>query len=132
MIRSKTALITGASAGIGYELSKVNAKNGYNLVLVSRNKQKLESCRRRNGKAMSKRTLKRHLSQESSSYQEILKTTRKELAQHYLSRSEISQCEIGYLLGFQDGNSFLCSFKGWTGTIPGDYRSEHLGVVLMH
>jgi short-subunit dehydrogenase len=39
---SKTVLITGASAGIGYELSKVFAKNGYNLVLVSRNKQRLE------------------------------------------------------------------------------------------
>jgi short-subunit dehydrogenase len=39
---SKTALITGASAGIGYELSKIFAKNGYNLVLVSRNKQRLE------------------------------------------------------------------------------------------
>ena len=39
---SKTALITGASCGIGYELSKVFAKNGYNLVLVSRNKQRLE------------------------------------------------------------------------------------------
>ncbi len=39
---SKTVLITGASAGIGYELSKIFAKNGYNLVLVSRNKQKLE------------------------------------------------------------------------------------------
>jgi short-subunit dehydrogenase len=38
---SKTVLITGASAGIGYELSKVYAKNGYNLVLVSRNKQRL-------------------------------------------------------------------------------------------
>ena len=39
---NKTALITGASAGIGYELSKIFAKNGYNLVLVSRNKEKLE------------------------------------------------------------------------------------------
>ena len=38
----KTALITGASSGIGYELSKVFAKNGYNLVLVSRNTDKLE------------------------------------------------------------------------------------------
>ena len=35
-------LITGASTGIGYELAKLFAKNGYNLVLVSRNKQKLE------------------------------------------------------------------------------------------
>ena len=40
---SKTALITGASVGIGYELSKIFAKNGYNLVLVSRNKQRLEA-----------------------------------------------------------------------------------------
>jgi hypothetical protein len=39
---NKTVLITGASAGIGYELSKVFAENGYNLVLVSRNKQRLE------------------------------------------------------------------------------------------
>jgi short-subunit dehydrogenase len=39
---NKTVLITGASAGIGYELSKVFSKNGYNLVLVSRNKQRLE------------------------------------------------------------------------------------------
>ena len=39
---NKTVLITGASGGIGYELSKVFSKNGYNLVLVSRNKQRLE------------------------------------------------------------------------------------------
>lgn len=38
----KTALITGASAGIGYELSKVFADNGYDLILVARNKQQLE------------------------------------------------------------------------------------------
>lgn len=82
--------------------------------------------------ALSKRTLQRHLSQESSSYQEILNTTRKELAQHYLFRSAISQGEIGYLLGFQDGNSFLRAFKGWTGTTPGEYRSENLNVSLLH
>ena len=40
---NKTALITGASNGIGYELSKIFARNGYNLVLVSRTKQKLET-----------------------------------------------------------------------------------------
>ncbi len=41
----KTALITGASVGIGYELSKIFAKNNYNVVLISRNKEKLEELR---------------------------------------------------------------------------------------
>jgi short-subunit dehydrogenase len=40
---SKTSLITGATAGIGYELSRIFAKNGYNLVLVSRDKKRLET-----------------------------------------------------------------------------------------
>lgn len=35
-------LITGASNGIGYELAKHFAQNGYALVLVARNKKKLE------------------------------------------------------------------------------------------
>lgn len=38
---SKTALITGASSGIGYELAKIFANRGYDLVLIARNKQKL-------------------------------------------------------------------------------------------
>lgn len=39
--RKKTALITGASSGIGYELAKLFADEGYNLVLVSRDTNKL-------------------------------------------------------------------------------------------
>ena len=38
----KTALITGASGGIGKEFAQIFAKKGYNLVLVARNEGKLE------------------------------------------------------------------------------------------
>jgi len=38
---NKTVLITGASGGIGYDLSSVFAENGYNVVLVARTKEKL-------------------------------------------------------------------------------------------
>jgi len=38
---SKTALITGASSGIGYELAKCFARDGANLVLVARDEAKL-------------------------------------------------------------------------------------------
>jgi uncharacterized protein len=39
---NNTALITGASNGIGYELAGIHAENGDNLVLVARNKCKLD------------------------------------------------------------------------------------------
>ncbi|HMQ50541.1 MAG TPA: SDR family oxidoreductase [Anaerolineae bacterium] len=39
---NKTALITGASGGIGYELAIVFAKHGYNLVVVARSELKLK------------------------------------------------------------------------------------------
>ena len=39
----QTALITGASGGIGLELTKEFARDGYNLVLVARSKEKLEA-----------------------------------------------------------------------------------------
>ncbi|MVN92690.1 SDR family NAD(P)-dependent oxidoreductase [Mucilaginibacter aquatilis] len=38
------ALITGASEGIGFELAKLFAADGYNLILVARNEQKLDNC----------------------------------------------------------------------------------------
>ena len=40
------ALVTGASSGIGYELAKVLAKNKYDLILVSRNIEKLQKIKK--------------------------------------------------------------------------------------
>lgn len=38
----QTALITGASSGFGYEFAKLFAKDGYDVILVSRNGEKLQ------------------------------------------------------------------------------------------
>ena len=42
----RTALVTGASSGIGLEFARVFAHNRHNLVLVARNEQKLEELKR--------------------------------------------------------------------------------------
>lgn len=42
-ISRKYALITGATSGIGYELAKLFAADGYNLVIVSRDRQELDN-----------------------------------------------------------------------------------------
>ena len=40
------ALITGASSGIGYELAKIFAKDGKNIVVVARSREQLEDLKR--------------------------------------------------------------------------------------
>lgn len=48
---SKTALITGASGGIGYDLAKEFASHGYHVVLLARSKEKLEQLAQELSKA---------------------------------------------------------------------------------
>ena len=42
--RTETALITGASTGIGYELARLFARNGYDLILISQNQERLSQA----------------------------------------------------------------------------------------
>lgn len=72
---------------------------------------------------LSTRSLQRRLSEEKSSYKELLEGTRKELAEQYLRRSDVSLGEITYLLGFSDQSNFSRAFKRWFGRTPGEFRA---------
>ncbi len=73
---------------------------------------------------VSKRTLQRRLREESISYQELVAEVREALALHYLTRTELSNAEISFLLGFEDPNSFFRAFREWTGATPEATRRE--------
>ncbi len=45
-MKDKTALITGASSGIGRELARIHAKEGGDLVIVARSEDKLEQLKK--------------------------------------------------------------------------------------
>jgi len=64
------------------------------------------------------RTLQRRLSEEGTSFQKTLDSVRSSLADHYLRKTVMSSAEIALLLGFEDANSFVRAFRGWTGTTP--------------
>ena len=68
--------------------------------------------------SMSKRTLQRRLEEEGENYRALVNGTREQLARHYLTQTELSAGEIGFLLGFEDPNSFFRAFHDWTGMTP--------------
>ena len=71
------------------------------------------------------RSLRRHLSELGTSYQQVLDEVRKGLALQYLSSTHLPLYEIAFLLGFSDPSNFRRAFKKWTGKSPGEYRREH-------
>lgn len=75
---------------------------------------------------ISGRTLQRQLKQEGFSYKEILQQVRREIAEHYLCSTRLSQDDIAHKLGFSDSRSFQRSFKIWTSITPGAFRKNYL------
>jgi AraC-like DNA-binding protein len=67
------------------------------------------------------------LSNEGTSYIEIAARTRRAVAERLLQRRELAIAEVAFALGFNDCSAFHHAFVRWTGTTPGDYRSQQLG-----
>jgi AraC-like DNA-binding protein len=76
---------------------------------------------------MSERTLQRRLQTEGHSFQQLLDVARKELAEKYMARDDMSLAEAAYLLGFEDQSSFFRATKRWFGTTPRGYRLRLAG-----
>jgi len=81
-----TALITGASNGIGLELAKVHASKGDNLVLVARNKSKLDELKKELEKQykITVYTIGKDLSAQNAAQEVYEETTKQNIQVDYL------------------------------------------------
>jgi AraC-like DNA-binding protein len=73
---------------------------------------------------ISSRTLQRRLQEAGSSFQRVLEEARHHLARHYLNNSVLELNEAAYLLGYEDGNSFVRAFRTWEGVPPAQWREQ--------
>jgi AraC-like DNA-binding protein len=73
---------------------------------------------------ISSRTIQRRLQDEGSSFQRVLEEARRQLARHYLNNSVLELNEAAYLLGYEDGNSFVRAFRMWEGVPPARWREQ--------
>jgi len=73
---------------------------------------------------ISSRTLQRRLQDQGSSFQRVLEEARHQLARHYLNNSVLELNEAAYLLGYEDGNSFVRAFRHWEGVPPSRWREQ--------
>ena len=73
---------------------------------------------------LTRRTLQRKLSEENTTFQKQLNSTREMLAIHYIRNTDMSTNDIAYLLGYNELNSFLRAFTIWTGMGIGEYKKS--------
>ena len=75
--------------------------------------------------ALSKRSLQRRLSEEGTTWLDLLNGARERLACHYLLSTDLGVAEVSFLLGFENPNSLYRAFHRWTGTTPETWRSDN-------
>ena len=74
--------------------------------------------------AVSERTLQLRLSDEGTSFSEILNAARFDLAKEFLATADTRNEEIAYLLGYSEESVFSRSFKKWSGLTPSQFRAN--------
>lgn len=73
---------------------------------------------------MSERTLQRRITEEGTTFRELLVGARQELGRQLLTESEATIDEVAYLLGYQDTSSFHRAFREWEGVTPARWRQQ--------
>nr|BFE94966.1 hypothetical protein GCM10020185_55020 [Pseudomonas brassicacearum subsp. brassicacearum] len=64
---------------------------------------------------ISPQTLRRHLREEGTSFQELKDQLRRDIAIYHLGRADLSLQQIAEQLGFSEPSAFHRAFKKWTG-----------------
>ena len=72
-------------------------------------------------------TLQRQLADEGLTYREVLESTRRSLAEDYLTDGKHSQAQIAFMLGFSDQSNFSRAFKRWTSLSPKQFQDTASG-----
>ena len=78
--------------------------------------------------ALSVRTLSRRLSEEGTSFVEIVDQLRRTLAIEYLKEPGFTIAQVTWLLGYEGTTSFNHAFRRWTGKAPSAFRTERSSV----
>ncbi len=73
---------------------------------------------------ISLRSMQRKLKDEGTSFNELIDSTRRELAMHYIRETHRPLGEISYLLGFSEPSNFTRAFRRWTGLTPQEFRGN--------
>ncbi|TQK45686.1 AraC family transcriptional regulator [Brevibacillus sp. AG162] len=73
---------------------------------------------------MSDRTLQRRLTDECTTFKQLLTQARHEQAREYLADPKLDIKEVAFLVGYEDQNSFYRAFRLWEGDTPSNWRSK--------
>lgn len=74
---------------------------------------------------ISRWTLARNLKSEGTTYNDIVREIRSELAARYLCNEKISVSEVGFLLGYSEPSAFQRAFRSWYSCTPSEFRIQH-------
>jgi AraC-type DNA-binding domain-containing proteins len=74
---------------------------------------------------MSERTLQRRLTDEGTSFKQLLSQVRHERALEYLADPRLDIKEVAFLIGYGDQNSFYRAFRLWEGITPSNWRINY-------
>lgn len=72
---------------------------------------------------LSERALRRRLREEGTSFRELLREVREQLARRYLADGGLTVDEVSRLLGYSEPAAFSRAFKRWTRVAPRDFRT---------